>query len=136
MLHSVKVEGASTRGVFPPGITATIKIGGRPYSPVVALLRNPSSWTTGMNEFTAPPNTVLSRSTAYVLHFSRSATDDSRPTVSAGVNGNYCVDNHAPNHNCYAGPDAWNYANPLTEDGRARSPRPRSQRTILYILGP
>ena len=112
VLHSVKVEGASTRGVFPPGITATIKIGGRPYSPVVALLRNPSSWTTGMNEFTAPPNTVLSRSTAYVLHFSRSATDDSRPTVSAGVNGNYCVDNHAPNHNCYAGPDAWNYANP------------------------
>ena len=110
-LHSVKVEGASTRGVFPPGITATIRKG-EPNGSVVATLTNPSSWTTGMNEFTAPSNTVLSSNTNYVLHFSRSATGDSRPTVSAGVNGNYCVDNHAPNYNCYVGPDAYNYADP------------------------
>ena len=109
-LHRIKVEGASTRSVFPSGITATIRIGGQPWSPVVATLGNPSSWTTGMNEFIAPDNTILSPSTNYVLHFSHSATGDDRPTVSAGVNGNYCVDNHAPNYNCYAGPDAWNHA--------------------------
>ena len=109
-LHRIKVEGASTRSVFPSGITATIRIGGQPWSPVVATLGNPSSPTTGMNEFIAPDNTILSPSTNYVLHFSHSATGDDRPTVSAGVNGNYCVDNHAPNYNCYAGPDAWNHA--------------------------
>ena len=70
-LHRIKVEGASNFGVFPSGITATVRKYG-PYGEVVATLGNPSSWTTGMNEFTAPDNTILSSRTNYVLHFSRS----------------------------------------------------------------
>ncbi len=106
-LQSIKVEGASTRSTFPSGITTTIRIGGR-WGQVVAVLSNPSSWTAGMNEFTAPPNTILSSSQLYVIHFSRSGTGNDRPTVRAGVNGNFCVDNHAPDYNCYVGPDGWN----------------------------
>ena len=102
-LHSIKVEGASTRGVFPSGIIATIKKYA-PWGPVVAVLSNPSSWTRGMNEFIAPPNTILSRQTNYVVHFSRSGAG----AISAGVNGNNCVDNHAPGYDCYVGPDGWN----------------------------
>ena len=108
-LHRIKVEGASNFGVFPSGITATV----RKYAvwgPVVATLGSPSSWTRGMNEFTAPANTILSSRTNYAVHFSRSGDGDDRPTVRAGVNGNYCVDNHAPGFNCYVGPDNWNHA--------------------------
>ena len=102
-LHRIKVEGASNFGVFPSGITATVRKYG-PYGEVVATLGNPSSWTTGMNEFTAPDNTILSSRTNYVLHFSRSGAG----AIRAGVNGNNCVDNHAPGHDCYVGPDGWN----------------------------
>ena len=108
-LHRIKVEGASTRSTFPSGITATIRKYA-PWGPVVAVLSNPSSWTAGMNEFTAPANTILSSRTNYVVHFSQSGAGNDRPTVSAGVNGNYCVDNHAPDYNCYVGPDNWNHA--------------------------
>ena len=102
-LHSIKVEGASKFGVFPSGIKATVRKYG-PDGPVVAALGSPSSWTTGMNEFTAPDNTILSSRTNYVLHFSRSGAG----AIRAGVNGNNCVDNHAPGHDCYVGPDGWN----------------------------
>ena len=120
-LTSVKVEGASTRSTFPSGITATV----RKYAPwgeVVATLGSPSSWTTGMNEFTAPANTILSSRTNYVLHFSRSDAG----AIRAGVNGNYCVDNHAPDYNCYAGPDAWNHAHHPSRGVWTGMPQPNS----------
>ena len=107
-LHSIKVEGASNFGVFPSGITATVRKYA-PWGPVVAVLSNPSSWTSGMNEFTAPANTILSSRTVYAVRFSQSGAGNDRPTVSAGVNGNYCMDNHAPDFNCYVGPDNWNH---------------------------
>ena len=107
-LHSIKVEGASKFGVFPSGLTATVRKYG-PWGEVVAALNSPSSWTGGMNEFTAPANTILSSRTNYVVHFSRSGAG----AIRAGVNGNHCVDNHAPGHDCYVGPDGWNqFAHP------------------------
>ena len=102
-LHRIKVEGASKFGVFPSGLTATVRKYG-PSGPVVATLRSPSSWTSGMNEFTAPTNTILSSQTSYVVHFSQSSAG----YVRAGVNENFCVDNHAPDYDCYVGPDGWN----------------------------
>ena len=103
-LTSIKVEGASNFGVFPSGITVTIRKYA-PWGPVVATLSNPSSWTAGMNEFTAPANTILSSRTVYAVHFSQSSAGH----VRAGVNGNFCMDNHAPDFNCYVGPDNWNH---------------------------
>ena len=102
-LTSIKVEGASKFGVFPSGLTATVRKYG-PWGPEVAVLSSPSSWTSGMNEFTAPANTILSSRTSYVVHFSQSGAG----YIRAGVNGNFCVDNHAPGHDCYVGPDGWN----------------------------
>ena len=102
-LHSIKVEGASKFGVFPSGLEATVRKYG-PDGPVVAALNNPSSWASGMNEFTAPANTVLSSRTNYVLHFSQSSAG----YIRAGENGNHCVDNHTPDWDCYVGPDGWN----------------------------
>ena len=102
-LHSIKVEGASKFGVFPSGLEATVRKYG-PWGPVVAALNNPSSWAPGMNEFTAPANTILSSRTNYVVHFSRSSAG----YIRAGVNGNFCVDNHTPDWDCYVGPDGWN----------------------------
>ena len=104
-LTSIKVEGASNFGVFPSGITATITKDA-PWGPVVAVLSSPSSWTAGMNEFTAPANTILSSRTVYAVHFSQSSAG----YIRAGVNANYCMDNHAPDFNCYVGPDNWNHA--------------------------
>ena len=105
-LTSIKVEGASNFGVFPSGITVTIRKYA-PWGPVVATLSNPSSWTGGMNKFTAPVNTILSSRTTYAVRFSQSGAGH----VRAGVNGNnYCMDNHAPDFNCYVGPDNWNHA--------------------------
>ena len=102
-LHSIKVEGASKFGVFPSGLTATVRKYA-PWGPVVAALNNPSSWAAGMNEFTAPANTILSSRTNYVVHFSQSSAG----YIRAGVNGNFCVDNHTPDWDCYVGPDGWN----------------------------
>ena len=102
-LHSIKVEGASKFGVFPSGLEATVRKYG-PWGPVVAALNSPSSWSAGMNEFTAPANTILSSRTNYVVHFSQSSAG----YIRAGVNGNFCVDNHTPGYNCYVGPDGWN----------------------------
>ena len=102
-LHRIKVEGASKFGVFPSGLEATVRKYG-PWGPEVAVLSSPSSWSAGMNEFTAPANTILSSQTVHVVHFSRSSAG----YVRAGVNGNFCVDNHAPGHDCYVGPDGWN----------------------------
>ena len=105
-LHSVKVEGASKFGVFPSGLTATVRKWA-PWGPEVAVLSSPSSWSPGMNEFTAPANTILSSQTVHVVHFSRSGAG----AVRAGVNGTHCVDNHTPGYNCYVGPDGWNRFN-------------------------
>ena len=102
-LHSIKVEGASKFGVFPSGLEATVRKYA-PWGPVVAALNNPSSWAAGMNEFTAPANTILSSRTNYVVHFSQSSAG----YIRAGVNGNFCVDNHTPDWDCYVGPDGWN----------------------------
>ena len=105
-LHRIKVEGASKFGVFPSGLTATVRKYG-PWGPVVAVLGSPSSWAAGMNEFTAPANTILSSQTVHVVHFSRSGAG----AVRAGVNGTHCVDNHTPGYDCYVGPDGWNRYN-------------------------
>ncbi len=102
-LTSIKVEGASKFGVFPSGLTATVRKYAQ-WGPEVAVLSSPSSWTPGMNEFTAPANTILSSRTNYVVHFSRSSAG----YIRAGVNGNFCVDNHTPDWDCYVGPDGWN----------------------------
>ena len=105
-LQRIKVEGASKFGVFPSGLTATVRKYG-PWGPEVAVLSSPSSWSPGMNEFTAPANTILSSQTVHVVHFSRSGAG----AVRAGVNGTHCVDNHTPGYNCYVGPDGWNRFN-------------------------
>ena len=123
-LHSIKVEGAPTFGVFPSGLEATVRKDG-PDGQVVAALNSPSSWTSGMNEFTAPANTILSSRTNYVLHFSRSGAG----AIRAGVNGNNCVDNHTPDWDCYVGPDGWNrfiHPNRGVWTGTVGIPRPES----------
>ena len=123
-LHSIKVEGASTFGVFPSGLEATVRKDG-PDGQVVAALNSPSSWAAGMNEFTAPANTILSSQTNYVLHFSRSGAG----AIRAGVNGNNCVDNHTPDWDCYVGPDGWNrsiHPNRGVWTGTVGIPRPES----------